>query len=203
MRTNRTVLLRFSLTIFILDGLQFIDKNSLTSAATYGIIQEAKLKGAEFSLLVSIFYIGYLVAQYPTNVLMQKFPTGKYLAINFVLWGATLAATGSATNFATLATGRFFLGVFESCLNPGFVLITSSWWKREEQPARVALWFCANGVIGAPSGYLAPCPLERYIADSLPSAIFFGIAHIHVGSMFPYQWMFIIVSSVPSIPRCY
>jgi len=135
-----------------LDGLQFIDKNSLTAAATYGIIGEAKLVGAQFSLLVSIFYIGYLVAQYPTNILMQRFPTGKYIAINFMLWGATLAATGSATNFATLAVGRFFLGVFESCLNPGFVLITSSWWKREEQSARVALWYCANGLIGAPSG---------------------------------------------------
>ena len=135
-----------------LDGLQFIDKNSLTAAATYGIIGEAKLVGAQFSLLVSIFYIGYLVAQYPTNILMQRFPTGKYIAINFILWGATLAATGSATNFATLAVGRFFLGVFESCLNPGFVLITSSWWKREEQSARVALWYCANGLIGAPSG---------------------------------------------------
>jgi MFS family permease len=135
-----------------LDGLQFIDKNSLTAAATYGIIGEAKLVGAQFSLLVSIFYIGYLVAQYPTNILMQRFPTGKYIAVNFILWGATLAATGSATNFATLAVGRFFLGVFESCLNPGFVLITSSWWKREEQSARVALWYCANGLIGAPSG---------------------------------------------------
>jgi ACS family allantoate permease-like MFS transporter len=135
-----------------LDGLQFIDKNSLTSAATYGIIGEAKLAGAEFSLLISIFYIGYLIAQYPTNILMQKFPTGKYLAVNFILWGATLAATGSATRFSTLAVGRFFLGVFESCLNPGFVLITSSWWKREEQTARVALWYCANGLIGAPSG---------------------------------------------------
>ena len=135
-----------------LDGLQFIDKNSLTSAATYGIIGQAKLVGAQFSLLISIFYIGYLIAQYPTNVLMQKFPTGKYISINFVLWGATLAATGSATRFSTLAAGRFFLGVFESCLNPGFVLITSSWWKREEQTARVALWYCANGLIGAPSG---------------------------------------------------
>jgi hypothetical protein len=29
-----------------------------------------------------------------------------------------------------------------------------SWWKREEQTARVALWYCANGLIGAPSGYI-------------------------------------------------
>lgn len=110
---------------------------------------------------------------------MQRYPTGKYITINFVLWGATLAATGAATNFATLAVGRFFLGVFESCLNPGFVLITSSWWKREEQTARVALWYCANGLVGAPSGL-----------------IFYGIAHITNTSLFPYQWMFIILGLI-------
>ncbi|KAF8849087.1 MFS general substrate transporter [Acephala macrosclerotiorum] len=178
-RVLRKIDFRMCSLMLVINGLQFIDKNSLTSAATYGIIGEAKLVGAQFSLLVSLFYIGYLIAQYPTNLLMQKFPTGRYLAVNFFLWGATLAATGSATNFRQLAVGRFFLGVFESCLNPGFVIITSSWWKREEQAARVSLWYCANGVIGAPSG-----------------AIFFGIAHINVAHMFPYQWMFIILGLV-------
>jgi MFS transporter, ACS family, allantoate permease len=133
--------------------------------------------------LISIFYIGYLVAQYPTNLLMQRYPVGKYLTINFVLWGtsifchmispqpnhhvgATLAATGSATKFSTLAAARFFLGIFESCLNPGFILVTSSWWKREEQTARIGLWYCANGLIGAPSGL-----------------IFWAIAHMRVGNV--------------------
>jgi hypothetical protein len=37
--------------------------------------------------MISLFYIGYLIAQYPTNLLMQRFPTGKYLTVNFVLWG--------------------------------------------------------------------------------------------------------------------
>lgn len=51
------------------------------------MIQQANLKGQEFSLLVALFYIGYLVAEYPSNYLMQNFPTGKYLTINFILWG--------------------------------------------------------------------------------------------------------------------
>jgi MFS family permease len=84
--------------------------------------------------------------------------------------GATLAATGSATTFSSLAAARFFLGVFESCLNPGFVLITSSWWKREEQSARIGLWYCANGLIGAPSGL-----------------IFWAIAHMRVSNANVYS----------------
>jgi ACS family allantoate permease-like MFS transporter len=85
---------------------------------------------------------------------------------------------GSCTSFKPFVAARFFLGVFESCLNPGFVLITSSWWKREEQPARIAIWYCANGVISIPSGF-----------------IFYGIAHLRAHGLFPYQWMFIIFGS--------
>ncbi|KAJ5646952.1 hypothetical protein N7490_003324 [Penicillium lividum] len=58
----------------------------MSSAGTYGIIEQANLKGQEFSLLTSIFYVGYILAQYPTNVLMQRYPTGKYISVNFCLW---------------------------------------------------------------------------------------------------------------------
>ncbi|KAJ5937946.1 MFS allantoate transporter [Penicillium verhagenii] len=199
-RVMRKVDIRMVTIMLLINGIQFVDKNvqtsfpfprqiamgfvdiliqTLSSAATYGIEAQAHLVGQEFSLLVTIFYIGYLIAQYPANLLMQRYPIGKVLVVNFVLWGITLAATGSATNFHSLAAARFFLGVFESCLNPGFVLITSAWWKREEQPARVGLWYSANGFIGAPSG-----------------VIFWGIAHINVTGMFSYQWMFIIFGCV-------
>ncbi|KAJ5368641.1 uncharacterized protein N7496_008401 [Penicillium cataractarum] len=171
--------LRLVSVMLIVNGIQFVDKLTISYAATYGMITEAHLKGQEYSLLITLFYIGYLVAQYPTNYLMQRFPTGKYLTVNFILWGITLAATGSARSFATLAPARFFLGVFESCLNPGFVLISSSWWKREEQAARIGLWYSANGLASVPAGVL-----------------FWAIAHINVDNIFPYQWMFIIFGAL-------
>lgn len=60
---------------------------TLGNAATYGLIEQANLQGAEYSMLVTLFYIGYLVAEYPANYLMQKFPTGKFLTVNVTLWG--------------------------------------------------------------------------------------------------------------------
>ncbi|KAJ6107998.1 hypothetical protein N7523_009321 [Penicillium sp. IBT 18751x] len=167
--------LRLVSVMLVVNGIQFVDKLTIGYAATYGLVTEAHLVGQEYSLLVTMFYLGYLIAQYPTSYLMQRFPTGRYLTVNFVLWGVVLAATGSATTFPSLAAARFFLGVFESCLNPGFVLISSSWWKREEQAARIGLWYSANGLASLPAGVL-----------------FWAIAHIDVDGMFPYQWMFII-----------
>ncbi|KIW05789.1 uncharacterized protein PV09_03000 [Verruconis gallopava] len=174
-RVLRKIDLRLAMVMLLVNGIQFVDKLTISQAATYGLIKEAHLKGQEYSLLISIFYIGYLAAQYPTNVLMQRFPTGKYITVNFILWGVVLTSMSSCTTFGPFMAARFFLGVFESCLNPGFVLITSSWWKREEQPARIALWYCANGVINIPAGF-----------------IFYAVAHVNARGLFPYQWMFII-----------
>ncbi|KAJ5992657.1 hypothetical protein N7451_008381 [Penicillium sp. IBT 35674x] len=178
-RVLRKVDIRMLTLMLIVNGFQFVDKNTMSYAGTYGLATEAHLVGQQYSLLTTIFYIGYLAAQWPANWLMQRLPIAKVLTITFVLWGATLTATGACTTFRSLAALRLLLGIFESALNPGFVLITSSWWKREEQPFRVGLWYSANGFIGAPSG-----------------AIFYAIAHLHARNLFAYQWMFIIFGAV-------
>lgn len=41
-------------------------------------------------------------------------------------------------NFAGLMTARFFLGVGEAAIAPGFSLITGMFYQREEQPLRYA-----------------------------------------------------------------
>ena len=92
------------------------------------------------------------------------------------------------------------MGVFESCVNPGFVLITSSWWKREEQAARFGIWYSANGLMGAPSGVIFWGIAHVHVSClSSPTAIFIRLVcslHIQAGGMFPYQWMFIIVGLI-------
>lgn len=42
----------------------------------------------------------------------------------------------AAKNFNGLMATRFFLGVGEASIAPGFSLITGMFYKREEQPAR-------------------------------------------------------------------
>ncbi|KAG7293951.1 hypothetical protein NEMBOFW57_004012 [Staphylotrichum longicolle] len=70
---------------------------TLSYAGTYGLATQANLVGQEFSLLVTIFYLGYLVAQYPANLLMQKYPTGKFITISFCLWAARMGTPPTAS----------------------------------------------------------------------------------------------------------
>jgi len=48
-------------------------------------------------------------------------------------------------NFAGAVAVRFFLGVFEAAVTPGFALFTSQWYTRKEQGTRTGIWFSFNG----------------------------------------------------------
>lgn len=49
-------------------------------------------------------------------------------------------------NFTGLIITRLFLGLFEAGCLPLFAVITSHWYRRSEQPFRVALWYGTNGL---------------------------------------------------------
>lgn len=45
---------------------------------------------------------------------LHKVPMGKWLAGNVFGWGLCILLSITAKNFGQIATGRFFLGVFEA-----------------------------------------------------------------------------------------
>jgi len=92
-----------------------------------------------------MFYFGYLAWEWPTNRLLQRLPLGKYSAFNVIMWGLVLCCMAATTNFAGAMTVRFFLGVFEAAVSPGFALFTSQWYTIKEQGTRTGIWFSFNG----------------------------------------------------------
>lgn len=98
-------------------------------------------KLSQYSWLHTVIYFGILFAEYPTNIIVQKVPIAKYLAANIFLWGLTLTMTCFGFNFAILAALRVLLGIFEAVSQPTFLLLSSMWYKREEQAHIVTYWF--------------------------------------------------------------
>ncbi|KAF2152746.1 MFS transporter [Myriangium duriaei CBS 260.36] len=134
----------------------YIDKTTLSYAAIYGIRQDLHLTGSQYSWLSSIFYFGFLFWAFPTNFLMQRFPLGKYLGCNIIMWGVFLMLQASAGSFRTLAVLRFLSGAAEACSDPAFLLITQMWYTRRQQPFRIGIWYLGNGfgiAVGGLIGY--------------------------------------------------
>lgn len=98
--------------------LQYLDKNGINYASAYGLEEGTNLQGQQFAWLSSIFYFGYMGAQYPAGYLMQHFPTAKVLSTTCLGWGVILMTTPACHNFAGIAVNRFLLGALEAFVNP-------------------------------------------------------------------------------------
>lgn len=109
--------------------LQYLDKSSINFASVYGLEEGTNLHGQDYSWLSSIFYFGYLLAQYPAGYLLQRLPIGKFVGASIVAWGTLIITTPACTNFAGIATNRFLLGMFEAVVNPSFVLVMAMWYQ--------------------------------------------------------------------------
>lgn len=162
-------------------GLNYLDKTTLSYASVMGLKlphSNDKLKsgislsGSEYSWLGSMFYFGYIAWEYPTNRLLQRLPLGKYCkqqcllfliesvlmtpaACNVIAWGVVLACFAAVENYAGAIAIRFFLGVFEAAVTPGWTLFMSQWYTKNEQGSRTGIWFSFNGFAQIFGGLLA------------------------------------------------
>ncbi|TVY45589.1 putative transporter [Lachnellula subtilissima] len=164
--------------LFVTYMLQYLDKNSINFASVYGLQKGTHLHGEQYSWLASIFYFGYLGAQFPAGYFLQRLPMGKFLSLSTIAWGIILITTPACSSFAGIATNRFLLGACEAIVNPGFVLVMSMWYSSAEQPLRLEIYYCTNG-----------------IATMFGGLIGYAVGHITTG-LPPWMYVFLIFGSI-------
>lgn len=135
--------------------------------------------GSQYSLVGSMAPIAQLIWLPFASFLIVKIPSRILMASLVFGWGLALASMAACHNFAGLATTRFFLGLFEAACLPLFSIITSQWYRRAEQPLRVAIWYGMNGV-----------------ATIIGSAISYGLGQIPSPTLKSWQIIFLFVGLV-------
>lgn len=159
--------------------LQYLDKTLINYANVMGLEDDTGMSKDQFSNLALIFYVSYLAFEFPHGYAMQRLPTAKYLGAMVFCWGVIVAVTSACKDYGALVTTRVLLGVFESAVAPSLILITSMWYKRNEQPPRVGFWYLGTGT-----------------GTIFGSLISFGFQHVHSQSFYSWQIMFLTVGLV-------
>ena len=85
-------------------------------------------------------------------------------------WGIAQSSMAACHSYSALLAARFFLGLFEAGCLPLFSIITSQWYRRSEQPIRVAAWYGTNGA-----------------ATIVASALSYGLGHIPSDTLRSWQ----------------
>ncbi|KAH8661979.1 major facilitator superfamily domain-containing protein [Xylariales sp. PMI_506] len=154
--------------------LQAIDKGTLSFSSIMGLNKDNNLVGQQYSWLTTCIYITILIVEYPQNYIIARVPVAKYLGASIMAWGAVLACHAACSSFTGLVTVRTLLGLFESACQPAFVVLSSVWYKREEQASRVTFWYMMNGGQQIVGGLLAYC-----------------FSLITTGPLKSWQWLFL------------
>ncbi|CAO3594270.1 unnamed protein product [Absidia cylindrospora] len=160
----------------------FLDRVNIGNAKLAGIQTDLQVSDDAYNWALSIFFIGYIIFEIPSNMMMKKIGPNKWIPLVMIAWGVTMCAMGALTNTAGLLASRFFLGITEAGLFPGAIYYLSLWFTRQEQATRVAIFFSCATVAGAFGGVLA-----------------YGIMQMDgVREMRGWQWIFII-EAIPTI----
>ncbi|KAI9498163.1 major facilitator superfamily domain-containing protein [Zychaea mexicana] len=170
----RRVLFIMTVTYF----LQALDKGTLSFASIMNLIEDTNLVGQQYSWLTTCIYIAVLIVEYPINWIIQRVPIAKFLAFNILAWSTVLAFHAMCTNFVGLLVCRTLLGIFEASCQPTFVVLSSMWFKREEQAMIVTVWYMMNGFQQIVGGLLA-----------------YAFTHITSGPIKSWQALFITYGS--------
>ncbi|KAL4738514.1 major facilitator superfamily domain-containing protein [Aspergillus similis] len=157
--------------------LMYVDKQTLGSSAILGIMDDAHLNSTQYNWLSSIFYLGYLLAEWPQNWALQRFPVGKWLAGNLIVWGCIILLHTPCNSFASLFVVRFLLGLAEACIVPAFLIIMSMFFTYGEQAVIMPIMWSIGNASPITSGLLS-----------------YGVLWIETGNFAPWKWFMVITS---------
>ncbi|WRT70740.1 uncharacterized protein IL334_007738 [Kwoniella shivajii] len=141
--------------IWVLYTLSYLDRANIGNAKTGGLESHFKLTSDQYSIVLLIFFVSYVIFEVPSNLLIGRLRPSLYLSGLCFIWGAVAALMGATNNWKQLAGVRFALGVIEAGFAPGVAFYLSSWYKRYELASRFSIYYTATAVSGAFSGLLA------------------------------------------------
>ncbi|KAI0858289.1 retrograde regulation protein 2 [Xylaria cubensis] len=156
--------------------ISYLDRGNIGFAATQGMVQDIGLKGTQLNTAVSVFYVFYILAEFPTSILVKRLQFDRVIPAITLCWGLVCLSTGFVQSFGPLVVTRVLLGFFEGCLFPSITLFMCNWYKREELGVRISFLFIATALSGAFGGLLA-----------------WAVLHLDgVSNMAGWRWLYII-----------
>ncbi|OGM48191.1 MFS transporter [Aspergillus bombycis] len=125
--------------------LNFLDRNNLSQARLGSLEKDLNMKGTDYNLATSILFVGYLLMQLPSNLLLTRVRPSLFLGITMAIWGVISACQAATQSFTGLVLARFFLG---------FVEAPSSWYTRQELSHRIAWFYAGSSLANAFGGLI-------------------------------------------------
>ncbi|KAI1985015.1 hypothetical protein LOZ51_006549, partial [Ophidiomyces ophidiicola] len=129
----------------------YLDRSNLANAYVSGMKEDLAFHGRQFNLINTIFTVGYILGQVPSNLALTYVPPRLFFPAMMLLWGGLTMVTAAVQSPQAIMAIRFFLGLAESSTFVGTHYILGSWYTERELGKRSGI-FTASGLAGTMFG---------------------------------------------------
>ena len=160
----------------------FLDRVNIGFAALT-MSGDIGLTPAAFGFGAGIFFLGYILCEVPSNIIMGRVGARLWIARIMITWGILSAMTAFVVGERSFYAVRILLGIAEAGFFPGMVVYLTLWFPRADRARMFALFNMAvplSSVIGSPISALILTYLDR------------------AGGLAGWQWLFIL-EALPAI----
>ncbi len=175
----RKVSVRIIPFLFICYVVSFLDRINI-GFAQLQMKLDLGFSDAMYGMGAAVFYIGYVLCEVPSNLLLEKFGARKTFTRIMLLWGLASVGMMWVSTPSHFYVMRFMLGVFEAGFFPGIVLYLTYWYPSVRRASVMSVFFAGVAVAGVLGGLISGW-IMRDMAGVL--------------GMRGWQWMFVIEGS--------
>ncbi|OWY48420.1 MFS general substrate transporter [Alternaria alternata] len=135
--------------------LAHLDRSNIANANAAGMSEDLGLSDNQYAMLVSLFFVAYVIFEVPSNMILMKVKPSIYLSTIVWVWGCVVLGMSQTKSATGLLIGRFFLGAIEAGLYPGALFILTCWYTKKEVGKRFCIFYTSGCVSPALGGIMA------------------------------------------------
>ncbi len=179
--TLRKVAWRLIPFMFLVYVVNILDRTNL-NAASVALKPALRLSDADYGFASGILFLGYLLLQIPSNLMLDRLGARRWIGWIVIAWGVVSACMMFSRDLPSLSFFRFMLGVAQAGFFPGMVLYLTYWFPNSIR-GRAASRFILAGQVAA------------VINNPLGAAL---LRLDGVAGLAGWQWLFLL----EGIPAC-
>ncbi|MGN8086421.1 MFS transporter [Ralstonia sp. 22086] len=134
--------------------LAYLDRVNI-SFAKLQMQRDLGMSDAAYGLGAGVFFLGYMLLEIPSNLLLEKIGARKTISRIMILWGMTSASMMFVHDGPSFYLLRFLLGTFEAGFAPGMILYLTFWFSDARRASVMAIVLMAGPIAGMLGGPLS------------------------------------------------
>jgi len=162
--------------LFVSYVISYIDRVNV-GFAKLQMLDDLHFSAVVYGLGAGIFFIGFILFEIPSNLLLYRLGARRWLASLMVVWGALSMLMLFIRTPTSFYAFRFLLGMAESGFVPGAMYYLTQWYPAHRQGRVFSLL-----ITGASAGGIVVGPLSGWIMGAFQ----------HAGGLRNWQWLFLL-----------